>query len=108
MRESDKAVGRRDAVTQESGNAVDHSAPVQDGTNKPPTQVESLGRPSLEEALDDPAGKQFAHPAKSGREPEGSALGGGDAAAALSAHEVAQLREFFEILDRWDQAERSN
>ena len=89
------------SYTSKSGNTVDHSVPVRGAANKPTTSDRKSGA-----ALHlDPF---LPHHAKSGREDEGGALVGREAPVfILDESSIRQLRQFFELLDRWDTEERN-
>ncbi len=93
----------RDAVRTKSGNRVDHSLPE---LTVGPTLSATAGRkPEARPACS--AAPAADCQRKSGREPEGRALGGREAAEVLDADSLRLLTGFFELLDQWD-AETAN
>ena len=101
MRNAGDNRGKRSAVRNNSGEPVHPSGP---GLGVGRTSPSTAGRkpeacPAHLRAGDQPALSQH----KTGREPEGGALGVREAHGTnLDAHHISDLRQFFELLDRWD------
>jgi hypothetical protein len=81
----------RNAAELNSGNAVDHSAPVLNQPTSPQQPVESRRLSPVQH--------------QSGREFEGGALISAEGAVpfpSLDSDEILKLAEFFRLLDAWD------
>jgi hypothetical protein len=102
MRRNSANAGKRSAVRNNSGEPVHPSGPgLGVGPTPPPTagrKPEACPPKSLGVSIR-PAPSQH----KTGRVPEGGALGGREAPAlSLDAFSVSQLRQLFGLLDQWD------
>jgi len=93
MRYATDNTGKRSAVRNNSGKPVYPSGP---GLGVGPTPPPTAGRK--------PEACPYPPQPKTGWELEGKALGGREAPAlnSLDAVSLSQLRQFFELLDRWD------